>query len=98
MKKLNPNTKKALWGALIGILVILAVGIYGGYFSTKEASPQWNSAKEKLSDAGGAVVTKTKDAYYSAKDAVTPDASDKAASAAKDVKEAAKSKLNEENF
>lgn len=97
MSNFSPNTKKTLWGAFICALVLLAIGVYSGYFSAKADTPQWSSAKEKLNDAGDAVSTKTKDAYYSAKDAVTPDASNKAASAANDAKNVAQSKLKEAN-
>ncbi|WP_071515002.1 hypothetical protein [Francisella sp. TX07-6608] len=55
----------------------------------KGANQTANTVGDKLSDAGSAIKTSAQKAYYNAKDAVTPDASDELASAAQEARKGA---------
>lgn len=66
--------KLTLTGLLIGTSVI------GGYAVQSDNSAM-TSAGNKLSDTGNAVATKSKKAYYKAKDALTPEPSDEVSEA-----------------
>ncbi|APC91801.1 MULTISPECIES: hypothetical protein [Francisella] len=76
MKKVNPK-KLAIILLVVGGVCLVVILAVRPFLSKEDISSNWDTVKEKVSDAGDAAATKTKKAYYKTKDAMTPDPADK---------------------